>query len=446
MVFPFYSQSSRLPALLTVVLLLLSSAPAQAQSNGDGSIYSRFGIGTLTNFSSSQSAALGDGAYALRSLNYNATANPALWSDQVFTRLSAGGSFQRIVAEGGANQSSRLSSGSIQALKFSFPIYKRSLGVGFTFQPYTEHNYRLRTQETVNISTNPDPITYEKNFRGQGGLHTFRGGLGYRVSDWLSVGASFDVLFGILQKKRSTEFENPSFRNVTVSDDTRLLGASGTLGTHLAFADVFSTDDAFSLGASVSFPTTLDGTRVFTRGEGSNLTPDTLQSVEGEISLPWKGKFGVAYQPNASWTFTADGLYEPWSSFSTTFGRTAPFENTFPVNGTQTLTDRWRVSVGTEVLPAGENTLSGYFSTIVYRLGLYTERLYVRPNGQRTLQSYAVTGGFSFPTTLSGTRIDLNFRAGQRGTTENALVRDTFFGVALHINFGERWFRERKLR
>ncbi len=446
MVFPPYSQSSHVTALVAVVLLLLSGASAQAQSNGDGSIYSRFGLGTLTDFSSSQSAAMGRGAYALRSLNYNSVANPALWSDQVFTRLSAGGSFKRIEAKSRGTQASQLTSGSIEALKFSFPILERELGVGFTFQPYTQHNYRLRSKGTLPVSTEPDPVTYRKNLRGQGGLHTFRGGMGYRITDWFSLGASMDVLFGILQKKRSTEFNNVTFRNLTVSDDTRLLGITGTVGGHFAFTSVFLEEDVLSLGASAALPTTLSGTRVFTRDEGRDLTPDTLQSLDGEVSLPFRGQAGIAYQPNSRWTFTADGLYEPWSNFSATFGTAGPFDNTFPVKGPQSLTDRWRISVGTELLPAGENSLSGYFANVAYRLGVYTERMYVRPDGQTDLQTYAVTTGFSLPTSLSGTRIDLNLRAGRRGTTENALVQDTFFGVALHINFGERWFRERKLR
>jgi len=452
MFFPRYSLSLRSKGLAVLGLLLLLVAPAQAQSNGDGSIYSRFGIGTLTDFSSSRSEALGGGAYALRSLNYSPTANPALWSDQVFTRLSAGGSYERIVAKSGTNQSSELTSGAIDALKFSFPIQKRTLGVGLSFQPYTQHNYRLRTQGTLDVSTSSNPVPYEKNFRGQGGLHRFRGGIGYRLNEIFSVGASVDVLFGLLEKKRSTNFQSSSFRNVTVSDDSRLAGLSGTFGGHLSLADVFLDDDALSLGTSVSLPTTLTGTRVFTRGRGQNLEPDTLESIDGSVSVPWRGKVGLSYQPNTRWTFTADGLYEPWTNFSTTLGSESPpgsespFSSQFPVSGSQTLTDRWRLSFGAEVVPAGEDALSGYFANVAYRLGVYSERLYVRPDANTNLQTYALTGGLSLPTSLPGTRIDLNLSAGQRGTTENALVQDTFFSVSLHINFGERWFRERKLR
>jgi hypothetical protein len=154
----------------------------------------------------------------------------------------------------------------------------------------------------------------------------------------------------------------------------------------------------------------------------------------------------VAYQPNAKWTLTLDGLYEPWSTFSSSFGLSGLFKRQFPDGGDQTLSDRWRVSAGMEVIPGANEPLSGFFGNTGYRLGAAIERLYVQPAANQTLESYTITGGFSFPTALSGTRIDLNFKAGTRGTTESSLVRDTFYGMSLHINFGERWFQQRKLR
>jgi hypothetical protein len=262
----------------------------------------------------------------------------------------------------------------------------------------------------------------------------------------VSVGASVDVLFGIIEGERTTEFDRTTLRTVNVEDATRLAGVTGTFGGHFAFADVLQQDDALSLGAAVALPTTLSGTRVLTRGEGRDLSPDTLASVDGDVTLPWRGRLGVAYQPNPRWTLTADGLYEPWSTFDSSFGRESPFNRRFPQGGVGTLTDRWRVSLGAEFLPGLDDPLSGFFANVAYRLGGYTEHLYVRPDGETSLQTYALTGGFSFPTALAGTRIDLNLEAGSRGTTDAGFVRDNFFRVALYVNFGERWFRERKLR
>jgi hypothetical protein len=440
--------------VLIGLLLLGSAGSVRAQSNGDGSIYSRFGLGTLQDFSSSQSEALGGGAYALRTLNYNPMGNPALWSDQVFTRLSAGASFQRIAARDGSGPASRLSSGQIEAFQFSFPLYDRTLGVGLSFQPYTQRNFRTRRQGTLDLQVAPPdtansgiaPVPYDVNFRGSGGLHSFRGGLGYRVAEVLRVGASVDVLFGVMESERGTEFGDVPIRDVTTTDRVRLVGVGGTVGAHLSLNSVFQSEDVFSVGGAVRLPTTLNGTRVLTLAEGSPLSPDTLSSVDGEVSLPWRSRFGVAYQPNAQWTFTADGRYEPWSTFTSTFGQDGVFSRSFPVGGTRTFTDRWRASVGAEVVPAGTDQLAGYFANVAYRLGAYTEQMYVRPDGETDLRTYAVTGGLSLPTSLPGTRIDVNLTAGTRGTTTGSLVRDTFYGVSLHVNFGERWFQERRLR
>lgn len=441
------------------LLLCLTCGPVYGQttgSNGNGSIYSRFGLGTLSDFSSSQSDAMGGGGYALRSLNYNPMGNPALWSDQVFTRLAAGATFQHLMASGADAQSSKLSSGRIEALQFSFPLYKQKLGVGLSFQPYTRYNYRTRNTGSVDVeAARPDssgvqvgdvPTDYVVNFRGSGGLHSIRAGLGYEISEILRIGASLDLLFGILGNERSTQFAGGVLRSVDVSDETRLFGVSGSVGGHLSLTDVFMDDDALSLGASVKLPNSLSGTRVLELSKGRPLAPDTLNSFKGSVSLPLRSRFGVAYQPSNRWTFTADGLYEPWSSLTTTFTQETSFSQTFPVGGRETLTNRWRASVGSELVPAGTDQLSGYFANVGYRLGMYVERMYVRPAEDANLRTYALTGGVSLPTSLPGTRVDLNLQGGTRGPTNSDLVNDTFYSVSLHINFGERWFKERKLQ
>ncbi len=444
---PGVKQSLLLWTLLSVILLLAAPS-AQAQSNGEGTIYSRFGMGSLQDFSSPQSQAMGGGGYALRSLNYNPDANPALWSDQVFTRLSGSASYRSVSVEDDRGNSSRLASGNVQALQFSFPLYERTLGVGLSFQPYSRSNYSvaLPGREPVGAQRR-DTARYKTNFSGSGGLHRLRGGLGYRINDMLSVGASANLIFGVIESQRRTTWpNNRALRDAVVSDGVQLSGLTGTLGGHLALADVLAADDALSIGATLTLPTTLSGERYRTLDE--DLARDTLSTQNGEVTLPWKGRLGVMYQPNSRWTFVLDGLFDPWSTFSSDFSTgtegTAPVR--FPVGGTGTLADRWRLSTGAEVVPAGEDRLAGYFAQVAYRFGGYVEQMYVQPNRETTLYEFAATAGISLPTSLSGTRIDLNTVVGTRGTTSDSLVRDTFIGVSLHVNFGERWFQRRKLR
>ncbi len=437
------SRAGRLSALAALLaIVFVAGSPVHAQTKGNGSVYSRFGLGQLDPFSSSQSQALGGGGYALRSLNYTPTDNPALWSDQVYTRLSAGASYNTVASKNRGGQSTRLNSGSVDAFQLSFPLYERSLGIGLSFQPFSQHQYH--TQTASNTTESGDEYTVSR--RGTGGLHQFRGGLGYRINEALRVGGSVDVLFGIPERNRNTNFDDPDLRGTRLTDATRLVGVSGTVGAHLALTNVLQEDDAFSLGAAVDLPTTLHGTRTLTLSEEQSVSTDTVASVDGEVDLPWSGKIGMAYQPNELWTFTVDGLYEPWSSFSSTFsGTQGAFTTPVPLGGEDNLTDRWRVSGGAEVVPSGDDQYASFLSRIAYRFGGYTERLYVRPEGQ-SIRAYAVTGGVSLPTAQSGTRIDLNLRLGTRGTTSDGLVRDRFFGASLHINFGEKWFQKRKLR
>ncbi|WP_263818340.1 outer membrane protein transport protein [Salinibacter sp.] len=442
---------TRLHLLFGIVCLALgllgAPAPAQAQSNGEGTIYSRFGMGSLVEFSSSQSDAMGGGGYALRSLNYNPDANPALWSDQVFTRLSGSAAYRSTSVEDGQGNSGRLSSGNVQALQFNFPLYERSLGVGISFQPYSRSNYSATRTGQEPIGPRQDAeARYETTFSGSGGLHRLRGGLGYRVNDMLSVGATADLLFGTLERRRRTTWAAPQLRNTIVSDGVQLSGLTSTLGGHLALADVFAEDDAFSIGASVTLPANLSGEQYRTLDE--DLARDTLSTERGDVTLPWKGRLGLSYQPNARWTVVLDGAFEPWSTFSNDFstGASETVPSRFPAGGPGTLADRWRLSTGAEVVPAGDDQLAGYFAQAAYRFGGYAERMYVRPDRETTLYEFALTAGISLPTSLSGTRIDLNTTAGTRGTTTNSLVRDRFFGVSLHVNFGERWFQRRKLR
>ena len=105
-----------------------------------------------------------------------------------------------------------------------------------------------------------------------------------------------------------------------------------------------------------------------------------------------------------------------------------------------------RVGNRMELTEAGTNLLESYFKRVAYRLGFYYDHAYVTPVAGTDINTIALTGGFSPPALLAGTRLDINFEVGTRGTTDDNLVRDRFFGVSATLNVGERWFVKRKLR
>lgn len=424
---------------------------AVAQTNGDGTIYSRFGLGELPTVASPQAQALGGGGAGLRTLNYTSVSNPALWSDQELTRFAAGASYRTTTTQDGSGTQSRLVAGNLDAVQFSFPIYTRTLGFSIGYQPYSRMNYRVVRRPDAPFQFGPDPADttrYAINYEGRGGLQRVTGGLGWRISEAVSIGASLDGFFGILEEGRRTSIQNApdaGFVPINFTDATRLSGVSGTFGALLSLPRLFAEDDALSLGGSLALPTTLTGRRVRTLGE--SLSRDTIGAVvDGSVELPWRAQAGLAYKPSDQVTVVADGLYAPWSTAESSFDGAATGPSPFPAGGANTWSDRWRASAGLEYLPAGDDGSASFFYRTAYRLGGYYEQTYVAPVDGEPIDVRAVTAGISLPTTLSGTRLDLSFEAGTRGTTAQGLVRDVFYGVSINVNIGERWFQERKLR
>ena len=375
------------------------------------------------------------------------SSRPALWSDQVLTRFVIGANLLETNARDASGTRSQLVAGTLNAVQFSFPIYSRKLGFSVGYHPYSLMNYRVvrRAQDPFQFGPEPtDTTDYAVDYQGRGGIQQVSGGLGWRITNAISIGASVNALFGILEESRRTTI-GPGFAPINFTDATRLSGFSGTFGTLLTLADVFSSNDALSLGGSFMLPTTLDGRRVRTLGE--SLNRDTIGTVvDGSMDLPWRARAGLTYKPSNMLTITADGLYAPWSAAESTFDGAASGPSQFPVGGGALLNDRWRLSGGFEYLPAGNDQLASYFYRMAYRLGGYYEQTYAAPVAGESIDVRAITAGISLPTTLSGTRLDLDVEVGIRGTTSRNLVRDVFYGVSINVNAGERWFQERKLR
>ncbi|HEX7070777.1 MAG TPA: hypothetical protein VF190_08220 [Rhodothermales bacterium] len=427
--------------LTIVAFALLASIPASAQNTGDGTIYSRFGIGELRGFASPQIEALGGAGYSLQSLNYVNLENPASWGSQVLTRAVAGLRYQNLRARADGLEESVLSEGNLGVVQFSFPIVDQRAGIAAGLQPFSRVSYRVQ----LNGRTVPDPavtdsVDYRIDFEGSGGLQQIVGGVGFQIVPSLSVGAGLHFIFGILDYGRQTSFPGSRLEPANLVTSTRMSGITGSFGALFRHQGLLGDADLLSVGATFRAPASLRARRVQKLGESLNV--DTLAApINGDVTLPLSVGFGASYQPDARWLITADALLEPWTSFESDLEFAGLSEG-----GAGALEDRLRLSGGVEFLPAGNDLMEPFLERIAYRLGAYYDRSYVTPLAGVSIGTVAVTGGFSFPTMLSGTRLDINFEAGTRGTTDHNLVRDVFYRVSLNVNVGERWFQKTRLR
>ncbi|MEM6646035.1 MAG: hypothetical protein AAF730_07260 [Bacteroidota bacterium] len=418
----------------------LGITPLLAQNAPNGSIYSRFGVGELQAYGSSQAQGMGQIGAALFSNVYVNMANPGSWADQRLTRASASVNFTGIRAQDAQDNTSRLGSGQLGSIQFGFPLFTQKLGVGIGYQPYSRVNHNVQQSATLQGDDSVGDAEYLVNFEGSGGLQKLTGGLGYRFNTMFSVGISYDLLFGIMEDRQRTSFATGGFAETSLSTTTQLSGSTATLGGLFTLAQVLREGDALTLGVAYTLPNSLTGERF--NALGSDFARDTLgTATRAEVDIPSRFLYGLSYAYNSQWLFSVEGLYEPWSNFESNVSFPG-----FAVNGAQLFEDRTRFGVGFEYSPAPNEVFASFLEKARYRLGAYTSSSYVTPVGGTDVNTVALTAGLGLPSLIPGTHLDINVEVGRRGATDQNLVQDTFFSIAINANVGERWFFRPKQR
>ncbi len=415
-----------------ILAALILATSVQGQGQDDGSFYSRYGIGELTSFASSQAQALGGAGVGLFSYDYMNFSNPATWSRQTLVRVAAGAQFNRLHAQDAGGRAERLIHGNFNALQIGVPLLSTRLGLGASYEPYSRINYEVSTTETLDAGVEGE-LPYQIHHEGSGGLHQARIGLGMRLTRWASIGASADLIFGIAEDERRTTFDSADLLDTRLVRSSRLSGLTSSAGIALSFS---GEEYEISIAAGGTLPVTLKGTQVLTLGESLDL--DTLgATVRGNVRVPIRTRGGLSLRFQNRWLLSAEVRHEPWSSASNTLY----FTGFKPSN----LRDRTRYGGGVEFIPAGAAMQASYLRRIAYRIGFYRDNLYISPVRGTDIAVKAVTGGIGLPTLFFGTRVDITFEVGTRGSTNQNLIRDRFIGVSATLNVGERWFVKRRL-
>ena len=109
------------------------------------------------------------------------------------------------------------------------------------------------------------------------------------------------------------------------------------------------------------------------------------------------------------------------------------------------------MSMGIQYVP-NKNAGKGesYFKKIFYRAGFrYTDTYLDLRN--TALKDYTITFGAGFPLrkikvgeTYSQSIVNVGIELGQRGTTDNQLIRERYMRVVVGFTLNDRWFIKRK--
>jgi hypothetical protein len=431
-----------------VVLILLTAASigAKAQTTSTtSSPYSRYGLGDYNPSVLPQNIGMGGIGVAtnvISGFNNINNINPASYSKIGITIIDVGiiSRINTLNKTGEASQTN--TTFRLSHLAFGIPVSKRS-ALAFGLMPYSEMGYSYRQNLSGGFGTGLPSDTNDVNYiySGDGGLTKLYLGYGFGIGNHLSIGANASYIFGNLKQSQSTELpEVANTLNSKVEQSNAINGFNYDVGGQYSID--FTDKKRLTLGYSLSANTKLNTqssyivSGYFTDGNGNpGLATDSIvnrSSPKGKVQLPNIQRFGFSYQDFGKFLIGADYTMGDWSKLS--IG---------DVN--QGLSNSRTINIGGQFTP-NINSLSSYFATVDYRLGMILDDTYMTINNTK-IKRIAGTVGLGLPLRPNNSsfyKINIAAEVGRRGTLTNGLVRENYVNLHLSFTLNDKWFTKYK--
>ncbi len=414
-----------------LLMAAATSIPLILRAQSGNSPYSLSGLGELAPRTSMYSLAMGGVGVSNSTPTALNLTNPALLSrNSVMSFEASYFSEAKIVAN--TELSRRYSYGNIDYLAFAFPIIPTRVTLATGMMPYSKVNYRL-------IATNKLPFAptfAEYLFEGSGGISQAFLSMGTSFFKRLHLGATANYNFGFVQTEIfSLLIDNHFTGGYIVGSFDRINVSALTYKLGSAYRQPVGKDKTINIGYTTDLEANMNATRLQSiqrkNVAGEIISTDTTfnGSIE-RIFMPHKQSFGISFEKAYAYTFAIDYAFQPWSAY-----RGINQEN---------LADSWRLSIGAEIIP-NINSLTSYFARVAYRGGGYYALTPTVLNGQQ-IREFGINFGLALPVSRTFSAASFAATLGQRGTTENNLLRETFFRLSLGLTVNDPyWFQKRKI-
>ena len=408
---------------LVLVLFVFSGLSAFAQL-GTSSPYSRFGLGDLQGNAFPVYNALGGGVAALSSSNSVNPSNPASYTSfRANSFLFSTGGLHNTTQIQNSTDKQVVNNSAFSHLTIAFPISSK-LGASFGMLPYSNIGYTLNARDSV---VNADMI-----YTGDGGLSKVYFGGAYEPFKGFSLGINASYLFGGLNRRKKLDYDDESFFDSRSNSSINLKGYYYELG--LLYKKELANEKELSFGLTANNNSTLRAkqTNIVETISGSyEIVKDTASNVVewGEVTLPNYISAGLMYRDGEKWLLIADYSMQNWDDY-TLLGESDDLSNSM------------RLSGGLQYTPEF-NSVTKYYKRMQYRLGAAYSNTPLTLNDTQ-LKEMSVSFGFGIPVKKSRTKYDVSFTLGQRGTTDNSLIKEQFVKFGLSVSYDGIWFVKRK--
>ena len=408
---------------LVLVLFVFYGFSAFAQL-GTSSPYSRFGLGDLQGDAFPVFNSLGGGVTALSSSNSVNPSNPASYTSfRANSFLFSTGGLHKTTQIESSTDKQVANNSAFSHLTIAFPISSK-LGASFGMLPFSNIGYTLNARDTL--------VSADMIYTGDGGLSKIYFGGAYEPFKGFSVGMNASYLFGGLNRRKKLDYDDESFFDSRSNSSINLKGYYYELG--LMYKKELANDKELSFGLTANNNSTLRTKRtniVETISGDYEIVKDTASNIVewGEVTLPRYISTGLTYRDGEKWLLVADYSMQNWADY-TLLGESDDLSNSM------------RLSGGLQYTPEF-NSVTKYYKRMQYRLGAAYSNTPLTWNDTQ-LKEMSVSFGFGIPVRKSRTKYDVSLSLGQRGTTDNSLIKEQFVKFGLSVSYDGIWFVKRK--
>ena len=95
------------------------------------------------------------------------------------------------------------------------------------------------------------------------------------------------------------------------------------------------------------------------------------------------------------------------------------------------------------------NSISSYWDRVTYRAGLRFEDtgLLVKAGNDFTkVKDFGINVGLGLPLPRQLSNVNIGFEYGQKGTTNNSLVKENYFNIRMSLSLNDiKWFKKTRI-
>ena len=415
---------SKINKIFILLFFIFISESLIAQQSS--SPYSRFGLGDLKSQFSPVFNSLGGGGFAINDSKVINPFSPATYSSfESNSFLFSTGLNNELVNIESNDESQTLNNLSLSHITFGFPLTNK-IGSSFGIIPYSSVGYSMQSRDE---NYNADML-----YNGDGGISKVYAGGSLELHKNLSVGANASYLFGGLNRRKKLEFDDETIFNSRSNSQINVKGLFYEVGA--IFSKQLEGDkSSVSIAFNTSNTSEIKAKRsnlveTFEYSGEYEIVKDTFVNsvVKGDMILPRYTNFGLSYTRD-KWLFVFDYSTQNWSEYEL-------------LGESDSLVNSKRISGGFQFTP-DISSVNQFYKRCHYRLGIALNTTPLQINNTQ-LEDKSISFGLGIPIKKNRSTYDLSIIFGQRGTTNNNLLKENYVKIGLNMSFEGIWFVKQK--